>query len=73
MYGSSPWQRVPDVLEMYGMCSYRNWYEYLEFVDPEKGKGRDNLDGRCDGLSRTLGCQVIFFYFYFFDLFRLKY
>lgn len=72
MYGSSPWQRVPDVLEMYGMCSYRNWYEYLEFVDPEKGKGRDNFDGRCDGLSRTLGCQVISFISYL-DLFRFKY
>jgi hypothetical protein len=34
MYGSSPWGNIPDVLEMYGMCSYRNWFEYLEFVDP---------------------------------------
>lgn len=56
MYGSSPWQRIPDILEMYGMCSYRNWYEYLEMVDPEAGKGRDNSDGRCGALSNTLGC-----------------
>jgi hypothetical protein len=34
MYGASPWETIPDVLEMYGMCSYSNWFEYLEFVDP---------------------------------------
>jgi hypothetical protein len=33
-YGASPWENIPDILHMYGMCSYRDWYEYLEFIDP---------------------------------------
>ena len=33
-YGSSPWEIVPDILRMYGMCSYHSWFEYLEFIDP---------------------------------------
>ena len=34
MYGASAWENIPDVLKMYGMCSYHDWYEYLEFIDP---------------------------------------
>jgi hypothetical protein len=45
MYGSSSWGKVPDILHMYGMCSYRNWFEYLEFVKPDSLKHK-NL-GRC--------------------------
>ncbi len=33
-YGTSPWEIVPDILKMYGMCSYHSWFEYLEFIDP---------------------------------------
>jgi hypothetical protein len=49
MYGASPWGNIPDVLEMYGMCSYRNWFEYLEFVDPQSSK-HTNV-GRCANLD----------------------
>jgi hypothetical protein len=51
MYGTSPWGKVPDVLEMYGMCSYRNWYEYLEFVDPLSLNHTN--DGRCSTLNNS--------------------
>ncbi len=30
MYGASAWETIPDILQMYGMCSYRDWFEYLE-------------------------------------------
>lgn len=55
MYGASPWERVPDILEMYGMCSYRNWYEYLELVDPNNKTA--SRAGNCDALSNTIGCD----------------
>ena len=35
MYGGSKWESIPDILAMYGMCSYRNWYEYRQFVEPD--------------------------------------
>lgn len=54
MYGASPWETIPDVLEMYGMCSYEDWYEYLEFIDPTKDS-RTNL-GLCGGQSEQRGC-----------------
>lgn len=44
--GTSPWESVPDVLELYGMCSYRGWFEYLEFVDPINATLHKNL-GLC--------------------------
>ena len=58
MYGASPWQRVPGILEMYGMCSYRNWYEYLELVNPRYQARREaNEPGVCDGnLAERTGC-----------------
>jgi hypothetical protein len=58
MYGASPWQRIPGVLEMFGMCSYRNWYEYLELVDPRYEKREDaNAEGICDGeLKKKIKC-----------------
>ena len=55
MHGASPWEKIPDILEMYGMCSYRNWFEYLEFVDPSNAT-RSNL-GKCADLSLTVGCD----------------
>jgi hypothetical protein len=53
-YGASPWETIPDVLEMYGMCSYENWFEYLEFVDPSNS-ARANV-GLCGGQSDAKGC-----------------
>jgi hypothetical protein len=35
MWGGSKWGTIPDILPMYGMCSYRNWYEYREFSEPQ--------------------------------------
>jgi hypothetical protein len=55
MYGASPWQRVPGILEMFGMCSYRNWYEYLELIDPKNTQDRSNADGRCAWANFTSG------------------
>ena len=45
-YGGSPWENIPDILRMYGMCSYHDWFEYLEFIDPSSSS-RKNL-GACD-------------------------
>lgn len=45
MFGSSAWENVPDVLHMYGMCSYRDWFELKEFTKPTDDK-RKNL-GKC--------------------------
>lgn len=58
MYGASPWQRIPGVLEMFGMCSYRNWYEYLELVAPlYETRENTNARGVCDGeLATKIGC-----------------
>ena len=54
MYGASAWETIPDVLEMYGMCSYEDWFEYLEFVDPTDAT-RANI-GLCGGQSESKGC-----------------
>lgn len=54
MYGASVWETIPDVLEMYGMCSYEDWYEYLEFIDPTQDT-RANL-GLCGGQAEARGC-----------------
>jgi hypothetical protein len=56
-YGSSPWETIPDILHMYGMCSYRDWFEYLEFIDPTDKRNRANA-GACtaDVRART-GCD----------------
>lgn len=51
MYGASPWQTVPDILRMYGMCSYRDWFEYLELVNGTSG------NGACGTLSAAVGCE----------------
>jgi hypothetical protein len=37
MWGGSKWHTIPDVLPMYGMCSYRDWYEYRQFMSPTQG------------------------------------
>ena len=29
-YGTSHWGRVPDILQIHGLCSQRKWYEYNE-------------------------------------------
>jgi hypothetical protein len=26
--GASPWEQVPDLMHMHGMCSHRNWFSY---------------------------------------------
>lgn len=49
MYGASAWENIPDVLEMYGMCSYKDWFEYLEFVDPSDDSRKNQ--GRCTDAS----------------------
>lgn len=54
MYGASVWETIPDVLEMYGMCSYEDWYEYLEFIDPTQDT-RANL-GLCGSQAESRGC-----------------
>lgn len=54
-YGASAWENIPDVLGMYGLCSYRNWFEYLEFVDPtvdeRKNQGACTDQSKCDPAS----------------------
>ena len=51
-YGGSPWENIPDVLRMYGMCSYHDWFEYLEFIDPTDKLNRKNM-GACDNTKST--------------------
>jgi hypothetical protein len=51
-YGASKWERIPDVLEMYGMCSYRHWFEFLEYAQPTNS----SLIKKCDGLHNILKC-----------------
>jgi hypothetical protein len=51
MYGASAWETIPDILQMYGMCSYHDWFEYLEFVDPTNAEKRKN-QGAC-GIDAT--------------------
>lgn len=58
MYGASPWETIPDILKMYGMCSYHDWYEYLEFIDSTNTTARPN-PGMCGELSKTLGCEPL--------------
>jgi hypothetical protein len=36
MWGASKWETIPDILPMYGMCSYRGWFEYREFLTPSQ-------------------------------------
>ncbi len=50
-YGASPWENIPDVLHMYGMCSYRDWFEYLEFMDPTDAN-RKNM-GACSSTGAS--------------------
>jgi hypothetical protein len=45
-YGTSPWETVPDILRMFGMCSYRQWFETLEFWNP-KDANHSNTAGKC--------------------------
>jgi len=56
-YGASQWENIPDILKMYGMCSYHDWFEYLEFIDPSDKNARRNM-GACDAerAART-GCN----------------
>lgn len=51
-YGASPWEIIPDILKMYGMCSYHDWYEYLEFVDPA-----DKVAHKNAGVCQLLGAN----------------
>jgi hypothetical protein len=57
MYGGSSWEKIPDVLSMYGMCSYRNWFSYVEFIDPSDAS-RQNL-GLCGIREKTIGCDPL--------------
>jgi hypothetical protein len=54
-FGASPWENIPDVLRMYGMCSYRDWFEYLEFVDPSEAKRKNQ--GACGVNSAEDSCD----------------
>ena len=54
-YGTSAWETIPDVLHMYGMCSYHDWFEYLEFIDPTDAS-RKNA-GACGISSQAQGCD----------------
>ena len=54
MHGSSVWETIPDALGMYGMCSYKDWFEYLEFIDPSSS-ARAN-QGLCGSQSKQKGC-----------------
>lgn len=55
-YGGSPWETVADILPMYGMCSYRNWFEYLEFIDPTDLEKRKN-QGACGINAASQNCD----------------
>ena len=37
MRGASPWEQVPDLLHMHGMCSHRNWFAYRNALQVIKG------------------------------------
>ena len=54
-YGASAWENIPDVMRMYGMCSYHDWFEYMEFVDPSdparKNQGACTDPAICDPAS----------------------
>jgi hypothetical protein len=54
-YGSSSWENIPDVLHMYGMCSYLDWYEYLEFIDPTDASRKNQ--GACGIQSAEKHCD----------------
>jgi hypothetical protein len=54
-YGSSSWENIPDVLHMYGMCSYRDWYEYLEFINPTDASRKNQ--GACGIQSAEKHCD----------------
>jgi hypothetical protein len=44
MFGHSVWGQVPDILQVHGMCSYRNWFEY-NYMFKEGGQcGNDFRD-----------------------------
>lgn len=53
-YGASSWENIPDILRMYGMCSYHDWFEYLEFIDPTDDTRKNN--GVCGVRSAENGC-----------------
>lgn len=59
--GTSPWERVPDILQMHGMCSYRNWFEYQEFTQSSNGnRSALNAADRCTDQERDAGvCRGI--------------
>ena len=56
-YGGSPWETVPDILKMYGMCSYHDWFEYLEFVDPVDKAAHRNAGACSADVAQLRGCE----------------
>jgi hypothetical protein len=54
-YGASAWENIPDILNMYGMCSYHDWFEYLEFIDPTDDLRKNQ--GACGSRFAELGCD----------------
>lgn len=52
--GTSPWERVPDILQMHGMCSYRNWFEFQEFTQStNSGRSAINTKALCTDKQRN--------------------
>ena len=35
--GASPWEQVPDLMHMHGMCSHRNWFSYRHALRTASG------------------------------------
>lgn len=53
-------ERVDDILAAYGMCSYRNWFEYLDFFNPveDPDNPRANLlNSKCGQRFKEVGCE----------------
>lgn len=44
--GASPWHHVPDILQKYGMCSYRSFFEFQDFVNRTGGTAATQRDAR---------------------------
>lgn len=53
MYGASPWERVPDILQLHGQCGYRRWFEYQQFVNATGAVGAfaSNFGSLCRNAS----------------------
>ena len=59
--GTSPWEHVPDILQMHGMCSYRNWFEFVEFAQStDVNRSAVNAAASCQDAQRNVSlCRAI--------------